>query len=97
MNRPAVHAHASGAWLVGAADGAQGRALARAVRADEGHDLAALHGHRDALQRLDVAVEDVQLVELEERRSSVALRGLLDGTRGLGLGPGHALVACLPR
>ncbi len=45
---------------VEAVDGAQGRRLAGAVRADQGHDLAGADAQRDALERVDGAVVDVR-------------------------------------
>lgn len=49
-----------------AADGMQDRRLAGAVGTDQGNDLRVLDGKRDALQRLDVAVEDVDGIDLEK-------------------------------
>jgi hypothetical protein len=46
-------------------DRAQRRRLAGPVRTDQGHDLALAHLERDALQRLDRAVERVDVVEAE--------------------------------
>ena len=48
-------------------DRAQRRGLPGAVGADQRHALALFHGQRDALQRLDVAVEGVDVGELEQR------------------------------
>jgi len=45
-------------------NGAQRRALARAVRPDECDDDASFHGQRDALQRADDAVADVKIFDL---------------------------------
>jgi hypothetical protein len=47
-------------------DRAQRGGLAGAVRADQRDDLALVDLERDALQRLDVAVVGVELVDLEE-------------------------------
>src|SRR5262249_23168193 len=47
--------------------GGGGRGLAGAVGHHQGHDLALLDRDRDALQRLDVVVEDVNVVDLEKR------------------------------
>src|SRR5581483_12492497 len=44
-------------------DGPQHGRLAGAVRADQGHDLALLHLERDALERGDVAVVGVEIVD----------------------------------
>ena len=48
-------------------DRAQRRRLAGAVRADQRDDLALLDLERDALERLDVPVEGVDVLELEQR------------------------------
>ena len=48
-------------------DRAQRGGLAGAVRADERDELALLDLHRDALERLDVAVVGVDVVDLEQR------------------------------
>src|SRR4029079_2908660 len=44
------------------------RALACAIGADQGHDLALLHFDRDALQRMNVAVVGVDIGDVEHRR-----------------------------
>src|SRR5207249_3633372 len=51
-------------------DRSQRRRLPGAVAADQRHDLALLHRERDALQRLDVAVVGVDLLDLEERHQA---------------------------
>ena len=48
-------------------DRAQRGRLAGAVGADQRHDLALLHRQRDALERLDVAVVGVDVLDLEQR------------------------------
>ena len=64
--------------LAGEADGAgarrhharertQQRRLARAVRADEAHDLAAFDDQADVVQHADVAISGAQPCDLEER------------------------------
>ena len=59
------------ARIVPAATGAQARdrlqrgGLARAVAADEGDDLALVDGERDAFQRLDLAVADVDVARAQ--------------------------------
>ena len=60
--------NAAAARLHQPSDGAQQRALAGAIGADHGDDLAAFHRQRDAEQRLEVAVEDVDGIDLEQRR-----------------------------
>ena len=50
-----------------ARDRAQRRRLAGAVGADQRDALALLDGQRDALERLDVAVVGVDVVDLEHR------------------------------
>ena len=62
------------ARVVEPVDGAEGRRLPGAVRADERHDLALAHVDRDALERLDRPVERVDVRELEDR---AAARGQL--------------------
>ena len=56
-----------------AGDRAQRRGLARAVRADQRDDLALLDLERDALERGDVAVVGVDVVELEQRHQLALL------------------------
>ena len=55
-----------------ARDRPQRGGLARAVGADHRDDLALVHGQRDALQRLDVAVVGVDVLDLEQRHQPVA-------------------------
>src|SRR6266566_6720625 len=62
-------------------DRAQGRRLAGAVRADQGHDLALVHLDGDPLQRLDRAVEGLDVLHFEQRRPVCV----------------HELTAALPR
>jgi hypothetical protein len=54
------------ARLLDAGDGADQRTLARAVGADDGHDLALGDLERHAGQRLGVAVEEVEVLDLEK-------------------------------
>jgi hypothetical protein len=54
-------------------DGAQGRSLARAVRADEADQLARVDVQVDALHRADAAVGDLQLFEGEEAHGAAGL------------------------
>ncbi len=49
-----------------AADGEQGRALARAVGAEQGHNLAFVHVQGDAVQHLHLAVGDVEILDFQE-------------------------------
>src|SRR5437773_8930917 len=51
-------------------DRSQRRRLPGAVAADERYDLALAHRERGALQRLDVAVVGVDLLDLEERHQA---------------------------
>jgi hypothetical protein len=48
-----------------ARDGAQRRRLAGSVGADEGHDLSLVDLDVDALQRVDGAVVDIEIGDLE--------------------------------
>ncbi len=71
LGRAAVDAHAVEPDLARARrrearDRAQRRALARAVGADEGDDVALLDLHRDALERGDLVVVNVHVVEPEQ-------------------------------
>src|SRR5207248_9622884 len=50
-------------------DRAQRRGLAGAVATEDGHDLPRVRLQRDALEGLDVAVEDVQVTNLEDCQS----------------------------
>ena len=54
--------------------GREQRRLAGAVRADDGDDLARLHDETDAAHGLDLAVGDVQVLDLEERRHATLPR-----------------------
>ena len=63
-------------------DGAQRRRLARAVAAEDGHDLALVDPQRDAVQRLDLAVARLDVLELEQRRISRPSRGTPRSPRG---------------
>ena len=51
-----------------AGDGSQHGGLARPVGADEADDLALGDGQRDALERLDLAVVDVEILHLKQHR-----------------------------
>src|SRR5947207_1699397 len=54
-------------------DRPQRGALAGPIRPDQGHDLALVDGDGDALQGVDVAVERVDVAQLERRhRQAVA-------------------------
>ena len=66
----AAEADASGPRPLHAGDGADQAGLAGAVGADDGDQLAAAHLQRDAVQRLGVAVEEVQPVNLEDHTAS---------------------------
>ena len=54
--------------MVEPVDRPQRRRLARAVRADQRHDLALVHLDRDALQRLDRAVERLDVRRAARQR-----------------------------
>src|SRR5215211_2534914 len=54
------------------ADRLQRRRLARAVGADQAHELALVDGEVDAADGLDAAIRDVQLAELEQRAHRAA-------------------------
>src|SRR2546425_3252637 len=60
-----------GAWPQHAGDRAKRGGLARAVAADERHDLALLDAEGHALERVDVAVVGVDVRELEKRGGTV--------------------------
>ena len=66
----AAEADAPGARRLDAGDGADQARLARAVGADDGDELALGRRQRDAVQRLGVAVEQVQLLDLEHHTTS---------------------------
>ena len=48
--------------------GPQRRGLAGAVAPEDGHDLAGFGRQGDALQGFDVAVKDMEVVDLEKRQ-----------------------------
>src|SRR6266566_4253779 len=83
-----LEADATAARVVQAVDGAQGRRLAGAVRADQRDDLALPDVDRDALQRLDRAVEGVDVLQFED---------VVGGSRLRGGGHDAPSTACLPR
>ena len=60
--------------FVHAGDGADERGLAGAVGADDGDDGALLDLERNAVERLGVAVEDVEVFDLEHHATSSAPR-----------------------
>ncbi len=68
----AVDADASGRGTDDPAHGIQERALAGAVRADQSNPLAAVDAQRDGVDRDRLAVADDELLDLEQRRHSVA-------------------------
>ena len=51
-----------------AADAVEGGGLAGAVGADQGDDLPLAHMEADAVQRLDVAVFDLEIFDFEEHQ-----------------------------
>ena len=51
-----------------AGDGVEQRGLAGAVQADDGDELALAHVQRHVLQRLRLAVEDADVVDIQQRR-----------------------------
>ena len=63
----AAKAHLAAAWWAEPGDRAERGGLARAVRAEQRHDLPLAHLEREAVQHLHVPVEYVEIVELEER------------------------------
>ena len=72
MGRPgcdvdAVEADASVGRLLDAVNDADQRALAGAVGADDGHDLAIADVERDAVERLGVAIEEVEVLDVQKR------------------------------
>ncbi len=54
--------------------GCEQRGLAGAVRADDGHDLTRLHRQRDAPDGFDLAIRDMQILDLEKRRHATLPR-----------------------
>jgi hypothetical protein len=67
VKRLALEAHGAPPGLHEAEDGAQRRGLARAVGADQRHDLPGLDGQRDPAQRPDIAVVSVNVGKFEHR------------------------------
>ena len=65
-DRAARETQRSGSRLRQAGDDAQGRALARAVRAQQGDDFAFLDAKRESAQGLHFAVGGDDLVELKK-------------------------------
>jgi hypothetical protein len=65
----ALERDAPGARALDAGDRADERGLARPVRADDGDDLARGHLERDALERLRVAVVEVEVLDGEHQTS----------------------------
>ena len=61
-----LEADAALAGAVEPVDRAKRRRLARAVGADQRHDLACADPERDALERVDRAVVEVDVVQLED-------------------------------
>ena len=61
----AVKFDAAAAWDDQPRDGAECRGLARAVRPDEGDDLARTNLQRQSLERMDCAVVDLQIRDAE--------------------------------
>ena len=55
-----------------ARDGVEQRRLAGAVQSDDRDEFALMHMERDVLQRLRLAIDDAQVLDLEERRLRVA-------------------------
>ena len=62
----AVEEDAAAAGLEEPGEGAQGGGLAGAVGADEGDDLAGFDGEGDALDGFDLAVGDLEVLDLEQ-------------------------------
>ena len=65
---PSAKRDGSAARMIEPVDRAQRRRLAGAVRADQGHDLALVDVEGDSLQRLNGAVERLDVLDLEQRR-----------------------------
>ena len=61
----AVQRDGAGGGVQQAGDGVQRGGLARAVGADEGHQLAVADGQGDALQGVDSPVKDVQVFDFQ--------------------------------
>src|SRR5690606_5374454 len=55
------------AWRQLPSDAFEQRAFAGAIGADHRHDLTRLDMQRDAEQRLEIAIEDVEVAGVEER------------------------------
>ena len=75
MARPAANIqaaieHAPARRFEHTGDGLDERGLAGAVRADNGDDRALLDLERDAVERLGVAVKDVEVLDLEDHSAS---------------------------
>jgi hypothetical protein len=66
----AAEAHAARARLFDACDGADQARLAGAVGADDGDQLARLRTERDRVERLGVAVEQVEVLDLQDHTAS---------------------------
>jgi hypothetical protein len=66
----APEADGPGARALDAGDGADQARLAGAVGPDDGDKLALLHHERDAVQRLRVAVEEIETLHLEDHTAS---------------------------
>ena len=75
-------------------DRAEQRRLARAIRTDHADDHPWRHAERHVVHRLDLAVGDVQVADLEQcgqraSRSSYAARGMPSSTTGVALDLGR--------
>ena len=89
VDRLAVEQHVAGGGALQTGDGAQQRGLAASVGADEGKRHAFFDLERDLEERLEVAVEDVDVFELED---DIAHSGVPPHVAGLHLVAAHDLV-----
>lgn len=65
-----VEADAAGARAMHAVDGPDERALPGPVRADDRHDLALFHLERHPVERLRIAVEEVEPFDLQHQETA---------------------------
>jgi hypothetical protein len=74
LERFALQHHVAVGHRQDAGDGSERRALAGAIGADQGHDLILAEAERHAAQGVDLAVVDLQVADLEERRAGSRCR-----------------------
>ena len=77
-DRAALEGYFAAAWPMHAEDGADQRRLAGAVRADDGHHLARGHLKRHIIERLRIAVEQVEFATLSITPLPALRRGARD-------------------